>query len=92
MKRSDLEQQYKELGNQLPLQYPNLNFKNHCYWRIALDQAVGDQWNQHISSPAYKNLSDQQLEDVVSHLKSYEQDEKLLDQHNRASLKWRGKL
>ncbi|SCY33636.1 hypothetical protein SAMN05192588_2337 [Nonlabens sp. Hel1_33_55] len=92
MNRSDLEKQYLELGNQLPTVYPDFHFKNHCYWRIALDQVVGDQWNRRLKSPAYKNLSDEQLLTTVNYMKAYQSDEVLLKQHNQESLSWRGKL
>ncbi|MGB3590329.1 MAG: acetyltransferase [Nonlabens sp.] len=92
MNRAELEKQYFELGNRLPKQYPNKNLDNHCYWRIALDNAVQDYWKNQIKSPAYKNLSDNQIDRVVELLNNYATDEELLTIHNENSLRWRGKL
>ena len=92
MNRSGLEKEYLELGNELPTIYPSLNFKNHCYWRIALDNAVGDQWNKKLVSPAYKNLSNEQLQQAVELMQSFQQDAYLLQEKNKLSLQYRGKL
>lgn len=92
MNRQHLEQAYFELGNKLPTLYPGLSFRNHCYWRIALDITMGDQWNNKLESPAYKNLSSDQLSHVVNLLQSYQSDVKKLQQHNLESLTYRGKL
>lgn len=91
MNRDQLQSRYFELGNELPEVYPDLNFDNHCYWRIALDNAVGDKWKNQIPSPAYKNLSDEQLEEVVLLLEKYKDDEAALIEDNQKSLKWRSK-
>ncbi len=92
MNREKLEKDYKNLGNELPTFYPNKSFQNHCYWRIALDNTVGAQWNKKISSPAYKNLTDEQLQKTLEFLRLYIRDEKTLEQHNRQSLIYRGKI
>ena len=92
MNRSELEQEYKRLGNQLPEIYPNKNFKNHCYWRISLDNTVGAQWNTKISSPAYKNLTDEQLQNTVDLMQSYIKDENQLEKDNQQSLIYRNKI
>jgi hypothetical protein len=92
MTRNELEQRYFSLGNELPKLYPEKNFDNHCYWRIALDNTIGDKWKKQVNSPAYKNLSDAQLEEVVSLLEKYKDDETALMQDNQRSLKWRKTL
>lgn len=89
MNRERLEQQYFELGNELPQIYPQLNFKNHCYWRISLDHVVGNKWNQWIEKPAYKNLTDDQLLATIDLMKRYSRDVNLLRQHNKESLEYR---
>lgn len=40
---------------------------DHCFARIVLDNAVGKDrpWAQVVKSPAYKNMSRQQLEDAI---------------------------
>ena len=85
------KQLYFDLGNQLPEIYKHLNFSNHCYWRIALDNTLLAKWKDVVPSPAYKNISEEQLNQVVQLLKSYMIDEQLLVQHNIISLGFRGK-
>jgi len=89
MQRSELNRRYFELGNELPKIYPKKNFYNHCYWRIALDNTVGDKWKNVIQSPAYKNLSDGQIKEVVGLLKIYRENEDQLMRDNEKSLEWR---
>ncbi|ARN78494.1 acetyltransferase [Nonlabens spongiae] len=92
MNRKELEQEYINLGNVLSTYYPNKSFQNHCYWRIALDNTLHEQWNKQISSPAYKNLTDEQLVNTIDLLRLYIKDEELLEKHNRLSLIYRGKI
>lgn len=87
--RQNLEKRYKDLGNQLPMQYPNKRFLNHCYWRIALDNTVQNKWKDVVKAPAYKNLSDEQLHGAINLLETYQNDEALLAKHNLKSLEWR---
>jgi len=91
MNRREMEREYKSLGNELPQYHPNKSFQNHCYWRIALDNAVGEQWNKKISSPAYKKITDEQLLKTNQFLRLYIKDRKLLEKHNEQSLIYRGK-
>ena len=82
---------YFSLGNELAELHKHLDFQNHCYWRIALDNTLSAKWKDVISAPAYKNLTDEQFNHVIHLLKHYKVDEKLLLEHNRISLKYRGK-
>ncbi len=91
MTRDHHQKKYFDLGNDLPNIYPHHNFDNHCYWRIALDNAVGDMWKKKVKSPAYKNLSEEQLDKVIHLLENYKTDEQLLLEHNQNSLRWRNK-
>ena len=84
-------QQYFDLGNELPRKHQHLNFDNHCYWRIALDNTLKAKWKDKIPSPAYRNLTEEQLDFVLHLLKSYKNDEQLLMEHNKISLSFRGK-
>lgn len=85
-------QQYFDLGNELPKKYSHLNFDNHCYWRIALDNTLQAKWKDKIPAPAYRNLTEEQFDFVLHLLKSYQIDEQLLLEHNRISLGYRGKI
>ncbi|MEL7005355.1 MAG: hypothetical protein AAFN93_21870, partial [Bacteroidota bacterium] len=37
-------QKYFQLAETLEEQYPQLDFRNHCYWRIALDNVLQGKW------------------------------------------------
>lgn len=83
---------YKELPELLEKTYPDLNFKNHCYLRIALDNAIGTKWDLRIAKPAYKNLNSTQRQLVIEYLTQYVEDKSMLQSHNLISLAYRGKL
>lgn len=82
---------YFDLGNQLPKIHRHLNFDNHCYWRIALDNTLQAKWKDKVAAPAYKNVTKEQFDHIIHLLKTYKEDEKLLLEHNRISLAYRGK-
>ena len=82
---------YQNLPEKLTEIYPDLNFENHCYLRIALDNAVRAKWDTVLKRPAYKNLNQLQLQEVLSLLHKYQTDKSLLLHHNTLSLKWRQK-
>jgi len=83
---------YQNLPEELVNVYPNLNFDNHCYLRIALDNTFEAKWDTVIDRPAYKNLSLDNTDKVLRLLKDYKTDKQLLLEHNRNSLKWRKKM
>jgi hypothetical protein len=89
LSRPKLIAAYFGLGKQLPEKYSQFPFQNHCYWRIALDNALDKRWDTIVSRPAYRNLTIQQLKMVVNLLEKYEMDKRLLLQHNRRSLGFR---
>ena len=37
--------QITKLTNALPIMYPELNFENHCYRRIAYDNVLEEKWS-----------------------------------------------
>jgi len=82
---------YQNLPEKLPKIYPELNFDNHCYLRIALDNTFSAKWDIKINRPAYKNLNDNQLEEVLKLLQQYQTKKDLLLEHNQNSLIWRRK-
>ncbi|MEM8893098.1 MAG: acetyltransferase [Bacteroidota bacterium] len=89
--RRILINQYFMLANSLEKVYPESSFKNHCYWRIALDNVLSAKWDTVISRPAYASLSQQQLEKVIQLLKFYMSDQALLTRHNLISLSYRSR-
>ena len=82
---------YLGLPEELAAKYPDLNFDNHCYLRIALDNTLGTKWDSQISRPAYKNLDESQLNEVRELLRKYKEDRELLLRHNAKSLGFRKK-
>lgn len=68
MNRQELEQMYLDLGRNLPNIHKQLNFKDHCYWRMANDNACNNKWNKKVESPFYKNASDLTLKRSVETL------------------------
>ena len=82
---------YLELPEQLVRNYPELNFENHCYLRIALDQVYQTKWDTKIPKLAYKYLTKLQLETVQKLLGSYQKNRELLLKHNKQSLSFRRK-
>jgi hypothetical protein len=97
---SQLRNQYLELTNQV---LPKLaNFRkfpvryNHCFQRIILDNLFGRCWYEVLErdrEPAYKQLSEYQLEQAIALANSIiTQPDSYLKQLNQNSLRWRGKL
>lgn len=83
---------YKNLPEKLVEIYPDLNFENHCYLRIALDTIFKTKWDIKMNRPAYKNLNKSQLEELLTLLNQYKTDKELLLKHNKQSLLWRKNL
>lgn len=87
--KSTYRNTYLGLPESLAEQYTELNFDNHCYLRIALDNALGAKWDTKIARPAYRNLTIAKRHEVLSLLRRYETDRPLLLQHNEISLSYR---
>lgn len=88
----DYKSYYLKIPEALVEKYSELNFENHCYLRIALDNAIGTKWDTRIAKPAYKNLNTQQRALVIAHLSSYLEDKATLLSHHLISMVYRGKL
>jgi hypothetical protein len=95
-----LRNQYLELTNQvLPKLASSRKFPvryNHCFQRIILDNLFGRCWYEVLEQgrePAYKQLSEDQLEQAITLANSIiAQPDSYLKQLNQNSLRWRGKL
>ena len=82
----------KRLSNELDLQYSaELNFRNHCYLRIAYDNIVGNKWDVVIKRPFTKYATNNQLQNAAAALLLYKSDKKKLLTDNEKSLGFRKK-
>lgn len=93
---SSFREQYLDLvNNRLPVAarkggYP-VRF-NHCFVRIILDSICGCEWFRVIEKPAYKHMTNAQLEQAITLGKKFLADPKACSAANQASLQFRGKL
>ena len=82
----------KQLSNELDSQYNGeLNFRNHCYLRIAYDNTVNNKWDIVVKKPFTKYANEHQLETALNFLKLYLSDKKRLINDNEISLAFRKK-
>lgn len=88
----DYKSYYLQIPEALVQKYGELNFENHCYLRIALDNVVGTKWDTRIARPAYKNLTTKQRALVIAYLSNYLDDKATLLSHHMISMAYRGKL
>lgn len=80
----------KKLSNLLDNQYNNeLNFRNHCYLRIAYDNTVQDKWDNKIAKPFVKFATNLQLQNAVELLNKYVSNKLTLLSDNDKSLNFR---
>ena len=80
-----------QLANELEKQYPDLNFKNHCYLRIAYDNVVHAKWDTVVDRPFVARASSRQVNKANFLLGLYKEDKALLLEHNKISLTFRQK-
>ncbi len=97
-KLDDLRTRYLDLVNcRLPQRARQVKMPvlfNHCFGRIVLDNLFGGCWYEFLSrqQPAYRQLSDKQLERAIEIGESMLKDVSVAYQLNENSLRWRGKL
>ena len=90
MDKIDLISEIKRLSNLLDKQYDlELNFRNHCYLRIAYDNTVQNKWDLVLKKPFTKYANQDQLENVINLLDTYMLDKNKLLEHNKNSLTYR---
>ena len=69
---------------------------NHCFQRIILDTLFQDCWYHHLDRtrriPAYRQLSEQQLEEALAIAQRMLDAPEVVRQLNQQSLRYRGKL
>ena len=86
----DLIAEIKRLSNLLDKQYDlELNFRNHCYLRIAYDNTLQNKWDLVVKKPFTKYANQDQLENVINLLDTYMLDKNKLLEHNKNSLTYR---
>ena len=92
-KRVLLSEEIIQISNQLDEQFAKeLNFRNHCYLRIAYDNTVKNKWDIIVNKPFTKNATEEQLKDALLLLNKYVKDKQLLLSHNDLSLGFREKF
>ena len=80
----------KKLANSLDKLYDSeLNFRNHCYLRIAYDCTVENRWDLVLKKPFIKYADNCELENAISLLNCYLTDKSKLLFDNEKSLKYR---
>ena len=86
----DLIAEIKRISNLLDKQYDlELNFRNHCYLRIAYDNTLQNKWDLVVKKPFTKYANQDQLENVINLLDTYMLDKNKLLEHNKNSLTYR---
>ena len=65
--------------------------EDHCFQRIVLDTICGGVWYDHLSRPAYKNLTNDQARRAVKLCHDIAEGQADLHKLNQQSLVWRGK-
>ena len=90
--RASIKNEIIRLSNLLDLKFATeLNFKNHCYLRIAYDNTANNKWDNVIAKPFIKNANEVQLNNALFLLNKYTSDKELLLEHNLISLAFRKK-
>ena len=89
MTRQELIESIGEVASLLPSIYPHRNFEDHCYLRMAYDQAVGYKWDTLIPRPFIYNATKEQLERSYRALRLMCDKESTVDIFNDQSLKHR---
>lgn len=91
MTRQELNKQYFEYGKLLEDLGIN-DFKNHCYWRMANDSAIGSKWDIGVERPFVKNASHRQMQRSCDNLRDMFNNPEKIEEYNRKSLRFRNKL
>jgi hypothetical protein len=90
--KTQLISEIKRLSNRLDNQYTKeLNFRNHCYLRIAYDNTTQDKWDKKVAKPFVKYATIAQLQNAVDLLNVYLSDKLKLLSDNEKSLNFRKK-
>jgi len=63
--------------------------ENHCFRRIVMDAVCGGVWQRHISAPAYKNMTIEQLKKALHICECIHNGSMDINMLNAQSLAWR---
>jgi hypothetical protein len=66
--------------------------EDHCFLRIAYDQAVQGMWYDHVESPFGANATKEQMQRALDTLREMVESATAAHRFNRQSLAWRDKL
>ncbi|MEM1119515.1 MAG: hypothetical protein AAGJ18_03660 [Bacteroidota bacterium] len=88
MTRKRYQYQINQLLMDLVRRYPQFNFQNHCYRRIAYDNVLGKKWTERYQV-FVQECTKVEIEAVIQKLESYRVDQATLLLDNEASLNWR---
>ena len=88
--KNNLIKEIKRLANLLDAYYGSeLNFRNHCYLRIAYDCTMQSKWDLACKTPFIKYATNKNLQIAVALLNTYFIDKKRLLADNDKSLNFR---
>jgi len=92
---NDLQQEYLTHINQMLPNLPNIHEYpvryNHCWARIILDNVCDMPWYLCLKKPAYRHLSESQLEQAINLAKEMTLSPEYAHSLNQKSLTFRGK-
>ena len=92
MDKNNIISEIKRLSNVLDKKYDNeLDFRNHCYLRIAFDVTINEKWDNKVTKPFVKYATIIQLKNVLTLLNRYITDKDSLLTDNQKSLMFREK-
>lgn len=91
LNRKKLKANILLLAFSLEKQYSELNFKHHCYLRIAFDYTTQCKWDNVVKKPYLNNCGYAGFESIENILNIYKKDKTILLNHNQNSLKYRKK-
>lgn len=63
--------------------------ENHCFQRVILDNLFNGVWQTHLSSPAYKNMSINQLKSAINTCENIRAGSVSIYKLNQQSIDWR---
>lgn len=66
--------------------------EDHCFYRVVLDWLVQDKWDRVLDKPAYKQLTEEQLEKCIDRMYIWIECPSILRRDNKNSLSYRKRI